>query len=45
MLTIVVLVCVFVGLSEDAEGQANRKVSLQRYREKKKDRYLQRNNL
>ncbi|KAL0835692.1 hypothetical protein Bca101_087581 [Brassica carinata] len=34
----VVLVCVCVGLSEEAEGQANRKVSLQRYREKRNER-------
>lgn len=31
------LLC-FLGCSEDVEGQANRKVSLQRYREKRKDR-------
>ncbi|KAH0942409.1 hypothetical protein HID58_002046 [Brassica napus] len=30
--------CVCFGLSEDAEGQANRKVSLQRYREKRNER-------
>ena len=28
------------GISPDADGQASRKVSLQRYLEKKKDRYL-----
>jgi len=27
--------------SQDIDGQASRKVSLQRYREKRKDRYLQ----
>lgn len=41
MLTIVALVCVCVGLSEEAEGQANRKVSLQRYREKRNERYFE----